>query len=80
MSPKSGRIKKPATSNSESPVSREFVRAREFWDRSFREVAPDVRDAPPGRDLSDIIGRLGKFRGHNKGFWMSRALDTPGAA
>lgn len=58
MSPKSGRIKKPATSNSESPVSRELVSAREFWDRSFKEVAPDVRDAPSGRDLSEIVGRL----------------------
>jgi SAM-dependent methyltransferase len=58
MSPKSGRIKKPATSNSESPVSRELVSAREFWDRSFKKVAPDVRDAPPGRDLSDVVNRL----------------------
>ncbi|GEM_PF-685835 len=58
MSPKSGRIKKPATSDSESPVSREFVSAREFWDRSFKEVAPDIRDAPSGRDLSEIVGRL----------------------
>jgi len=39
-------------------VSRELVSAREFWDRSFKEVAPDVRDAPPGRDLSDIVARL----------------------
>jgi 2-polyprenyl-3-methyl-5-hydroxy-6-metoxy-1,4-benzoquinol methylase len=42
----------------ESTTSREIERAREFWDRSFKEVAPDVRDAPPGRDLSDIVGRL----------------------
>jgi hypothetical protein len=42
----------------ESTASREIERAREFWDRSFKEVAPDVRDAPPGRDLSDIVGRL----------------------
>ena len=39
-------------------MSRELVSAREFWDRSFKEVAPDVRDAPPGRDLSEIVGRL----------------------
>jgi SAM-dependent methyltransferase len=39
-------------------VSRELVSAREFWDRSFKQVAPEVRDAPPGRDLSDIVGRL----------------------
>jgi SAM-dependent methyltransferase len=58
MSPKSGRIRKPATSNSESPVSRELVSAREFWDRSFKEVAPDARDTPSGRDLSEIVGRL----------------------
>jgi SAM-dependent methyltransferase len=58
MSPRSGRIKNPATSNSESPVSRELVTAREFWNRSFKEVAPDVRDAPSGRDLSEIVGRL----------------------
>jgi SAM-dependent methyltransferase len=58
MSPKSGRIKMPATSNSDSPVSRELVSAREFWDRSYKAVAPDVRDAPSGRDLSDIVGRL----------------------
>jgi SAM-dependent methyltransferase len=58
ISPKPDRIKKPATSNSESPVSREIERAREFWNRSFKEVAPDVRDAPPGRDLSDIVDRL----------------------
>jgi SAM-dependent methyltransferase len=45
-------------SKPESPVSRELERAREFWDRSFKEIAPDVTDAPPGRDLSDIIGRL----------------------
>jgi SAM-dependent methyltransferase len=39
-------------------VSRELERARKFWDRAFLAVAPDVRDAPPGRDLSDIVGRL----------------------
>ena len=39
-------------------MSRELERAREFWDRSFKEVAPDVRDALPGRDLSDIVDRL----------------------
>ena len=38
--------------------SGEIERAREFWDRSLREVAPDVRDAPSGRDLSGIVGRL----------------------
>jgi SAM-dependent methyltransferase len=38
--------------------SGEIDRAREFWDRAFKEVAPNVRDAPPGRDLSDIVGRL----------------------
>ena len=42
----------------ESAASREIERAREFWDRAFLEVAPDVRDAPPGRDLSDIVARL----------------------
>jgi len=42
----------------ESPVSRELERAREFWDRAFLKVAPAVRDAPSGRDLSDIVGRL----------------------
>jgi SAM-dependent methyltransferase len=36
----------------------DLERAREFWDRAFLKVAPDVRDAPPGRDLSDIVGRL----------------------
>jgi len=39
-------------------VSCERERARESWDRVFKEVAPDVRNAPPGRDLSDIVGRL----------------------
>jgi len=58
MSPKSGRIKKPASSYSESPEPRELVSAREFWDRSFKDVAPDVRDAPSGRDLSDIVNHL----------------------
>jgi len=38
--------------------SGEIERDREFWDRSFKEVAPDIRDAPPGRGLSDIVGRL----------------------
>jgi SAM-dependent methyltransferase len=42
----------------ESTASREMERAREFWDRAFKKVASDVRDAPPGRDLSDIVGRL----------------------
>jgi SAM-dependent methyltransferase len=32
--------------------------SREFWNRAFMEVAPEVRDAPPGRDLSDIVSRL----------------------
>ena len=45
-------------SEPESPVSRELERAQEFWDRAFLKVAPAVRDAPPGRDLSDIVGRL----------------------
>jgi SAM-dependent methyltransferase len=36
----------------------EIESAREFWDRVFKGAAPDVRDAPCGRDLSDIIGRL----------------------
>ncbi|MCX6842453.1 MAG: class I SAM-dependent methyltransferase [candidate division WOR-3 bacterium] len=58
MSPKSGRVVKPATGSSESPVSGELVSAREFWDRCFKEVAPDVKDAPPGRDLSEIVNRL----------------------
>jgi len=39
-------------------MSLELDRAREFWDRAFKEVAPDVRDAPSGRDLSDIVSRL----------------------
>jgi SAM-dependent methyltransferase len=39
-------------------VSRELERAREFWDRIFREAALDAKDAPSGRDLSDIVGRL----------------------
>ena len=39
-------------------MSRGLVSAREFWDRSYKEVAPDVRDAPPGRDLSEIVDRL----------------------
>jgi SAM-dependent methyltransferase len=38
--------------------SGEIERARAFWDRSFKAVAPDVRDAPSGRDLSDIVNRL----------------------
>ncbi len=42
----------------EPATSGEIERAREFWDRSFKAVAPDVRDAPSGRDLSDIVGRL----------------------
>jgi len=44
--------------NPESPVSGEVERAREFWDRTFKEVAPGIRDAPSGRDLSDIVNRL----------------------
>jgi SAM-dependent methyltransferase len=36
----------------------EIERAREFWDRAFKGAAPDVRDAPSGRDLSDIVNRL----------------------
>ncbi len=39
-------------------MSRELEFAREFWDRSFKKVVPDVTDVPPGRDLSDIVGRL----------------------
>jgi len=58
ISSKSDQAEKSATSNSESPVSRELVSTREFWDRAFKEVAPDVRDAPSGRDLSEIVGRL----------------------
>jgi SAM-dependent methyltransferase len=42
----------------ESPVSSELDRAREFWDRIFKEATLNVRDAPCGRDLSDIVGRL----------------------
>jgi SAM-dependent methyltransferase len=42
----------------EPAASGEIERAREFWDRSFKAVAPDVRDAPSGRDLSDIVNRL----------------------
>jgi SAM-dependent methyltransferase len=42
----------------ESAASREIERAREFWNRSFREAAPDAANAPPGRDLSDIVNRL----------------------
>jgi len=42
----------------ESTTSREIERAREFWDRIFREAALDAKDAPSGRDLSDIVGRL----------------------
>jgi SAM-dependent methyltransferase len=48
-----GRSAKP-----ESPVSSELNRAWEFWDRIFREAALDAKDAPSGRDLSDIVGRL----------------------
>jgi SAM-dependent methyltransferase len=58
MSPKSARTENPPMSKPESSVSLELERAREFWDRSFKEVAPDVRDAPQGRDLSDIVDRL----------------------
>ncbi len=47
-----------AMSEPEFRMSRELDRAREFWDRTFKEAAPDVRDAPSGRDLSDIVGRL----------------------
>lgn len=36
----------------------EIERAREFWDRVFREATHDERAAPSGGDLSDIIGRL----------------------
>jgi SAM-dependent methyltransferase len=43
---------------SEPPVSREIERAREFWDRRFREVAPDAGSGSSGRDLSDIVSRL----------------------
>jgi SAM-dependent methyltransferase len=39
-------------------VSRELERTREFWDRVFKEVAPATRDAPSGRDISDIVNRL----------------------
>jgi SAM-dependent methyltransferase len=39
-------------------VSSVLESTREFWDRAFREVAPQVRDAPPGRDLADIVSRL----------------------
>jgi SAM-dependent methyltransferase len=42
----------------EPTASGEIERAREFWDCAFKAVAPDVRDAPSGRDLSDIVGRL----------------------
>jgi 2-polyprenyl-3-methyl-5-hydroxy-6-metoxy-1,4-benzoquinol methylase len=42
----------------EPAASGEIERAREFWDRSFKAVAPDVRDAPSGRDLSDIVNHL----------------------
>jgi len=38
--------------------SLELRRAREFWDRAFMGVTPEVRNAPPGRDLSDIVNRL----------------------
>jgi SAM-dependent methyltransferase len=31
---------------------------RQSWDRIFAQVTPEVRDAPTGRDLSDIIARL----------------------
>jgi len=39
-------------------ATRKIERAREAWDRIFREAALDVRGAPPGRDLSDIVDRL----------------------
>ena len=48
----------PSTNNMELPRSSDLERAREFWDRAFKEVAPDARDTPSGRDLSDIVNRL----------------------
>ena len=47
-----------AMNEPESRMSRELDRAREFWDRTFKEAAHDARNAPSGRDLSDIVGRL----------------------
>jgi SAM-dependent methyltransferase len=42
----------------EPAASFEIERAREFWDRAFLKVAPDMREASPGRDLSDMVSRL----------------------
>jgi len=33
-------------------------RTREFWDRAFREAAPDARNALAGRDISNIVTSL----------------------
>jgi 2-polyprenyl-3-methyl-5-hydroxy-6-metoxy-1,4-benzoquinol methylase len=32
--------------------------ARDCWDRLFARAAPELRDAPTGRDISDIAARL----------------------
>jgi SAM-dependent methyltransferase len=53
---KSDRESAPSKPES-SPLS-ELERTREFWDRAFKAATPEVRDAPCGRDLSDIVGRL----------------------
>jgi len=42
----------------ELAACQEVERARDFWDRAFKQTTPDLRDASSGRDLSDIIGRL----------------------
>jgi len=42
----------------ESAASQEVERTREFWDRTFKAATQEVRDAPCGRDLSDIVSRL----------------------
>jgi SAM-dependent methyltransferase len=42
----------------EPAASDEIGRAREVWDRIFKESSPDARNAPCGRDLSDIVGHL----------------------
>jgi SAM-dependent methyltransferase len=39
-------------------TSAEIERARDFWNRTFKAATPEVRDAPCGRDLSDIVGHL----------------------
>jgi SAM-dependent methyltransferase len=50
--------REPAPGKPESPLPSELERARDFWDRTFRAATPEVRDAPCGRDLSDIVARL----------------------